>query len=139
MKKTPIFAAILGAAAFGAVAHAGGRDGDRSGDHFSRFDRDGDGRIAVSELDARHREFLAEADKDGDGFVTKDEMRAAHEARRSDHMARMFPDADKDGSVSRREFEDAARQRFNEIDKNGDGLISKEEMGDHRGMRRGHH
>lgn len=135
MKKTLIFAAALAAAAFGAAANAK----DKGGDHFSRFDRDGDGRIAVSELDARHKEFLAEADKDGDGFVTKDEMRAAHEARRSDHMARMFPDANKDGSVSRREFEDAARERFNEIDKNGDGLISKEEMGDHRGMRRGHH
>ncbi len=136
MKKTYILlAAILGASAIGAAAYANGPGGD----HFSRFDKDGDGKVAVSELDARHKEFLAGADKNGDGFITKDEMKAMHEARKGEHEARMFPDADNDGSVSRREFEDAARERFNEIDQNGDGLITKEEMGDHHGMRRGHH
>lgn len=134
MNKTLFLAAIIGVSALGAAAYAG----DKASDHFSRFDKDGDGKVAVSELDARHKDFLAEADKDGDGFITKDEMRASHEARRSEHMARMFPDANNDGSVSRREYEDAVRDRFNELDKNGDGLIAKEEMGEHH-MRRGRH
>ncbi|MEK7266360.1 MAG: hypothetical protein AAB227_09710 [Pseudomonadota bacterium] len=135
MKKTLIIAAILGASALGAAAYAK----DKGGDHFSRFDKDGDGKIAISELDGRHKEFLAEADKDGDGYVTKDEMKAAHEARRSEHKARMFPDANNDGSVSRREFEDAARERFTELDVNGDGLIAQDEMDEHHEKRRGHH
>ena len=134
MKKTLILAAILGASAIGAAASAKGPGGD----HFSRFDEDGDGKVAVSELDARHKEFLAEADKDGDGNITKDEMKAFHEARMDDHKARMFPDANNDGKVSRREFEDAARDRFNEIDENGDCLLTEEEMEDHHGMMRGH-
>lgn len=134
MKKTLIIAAILGVSAIGAAAYAKGPDGD----HFSRFDEDGDGKVAISELDARHKEFLAGADKDGDGYITKDEMKALHETRKGEHMARMFPDANNDGKVSRREFEDASREHFNKLDKDGDGLISKEEMEDHHGMR-GHH
>jgi len=135
MQNKIIIAAILGASAAGAAAYAKGPGGD----HFSRFDKDGDGKVAISELDERHKEFLAAADKDGDGYVTKDEMKAMHESFRAEHEARMFPDGNNDGSVSRREFEDAARDRFNELDKNGDGLISKEEMGEHRGMRHGRH
>jgi Ca2+-binding EF-hand superfamily protein len=134
MKKTIILTAILGAAAIGAAAYAKGPDGD----HFSRFDEDGDGKVAVSELDARHKEMLAEADKDGDGYVTKDEMKALHESHMAGHKARMFPDANNDGKVTRREFEDAARDHFNKLDKDGDGLLTTEEMEEHHGMR-GHH
>lgn len=134
MKKTLVFAAILAASAVGAAADAKG-PGD---DHFSRFDEDGDGKVSVSELDARHQEFLAGADKDGDGFITKEEMKALHETHKAEHKTRMFPDANNDGKVSRREFEDAARDHFNELDQNGDGLIGEDEMEDHHGMR-GHH
>lgn len=133
MKKTLILAAILGASAIGAAAYAKGPGGD----HFSRFDEDGDGKVAVSELDARHKEFLAGADKDGDGYITKEEMKALHEAHKSDRKARMFPDANNDGKVSRREFEDATREHFNKLDKDGDGLLTEEEMAEHHG-RRGH-
>ena len=135
MKKTHFFAVLAGILALGAAAYAK----DKGGDHFSRFDKDGDGKVAVSELDARHKEMLAEADKDGDGYVTKDEMRSLHESHMADRKARMFPDANNDGKVSRREFEDATRDHFNKMDKDGDGLLTEEEMGDHRGMRRGHH
>ncbi len=135
MKKTIILAAILGASAIGAAANAKGPKGD----HFSRFDKDGDGKVAVSELDARHKQFIGEADKDGDGFITKDEMKSFHESRMAEHKARRFPDANNDGKVSRREFEDAARDRFSEMDKDGDGLLTEEEMGDHRGGWRKHH
>lgn len=132
MKKALIFAGIAGAAVMTAAASAHGGKGER-GDHFARFDKDGDGKVAVSEIDERHRDFIAKADADGDGFITKDEMKSMHEARREEHMARMFPDANNDGKVSRREFEDAARDHFAKLDKNGDGLITKEEMADRRG------
>ena len=36
------------------------------------------------------------------------------------------------------EIEDAARERFAKLDANGDGLISKDEIDDHKGHRRGH-
>ncbi len=134
MTKKLALAVILGVATIGAAAYAKGPKGD-----FSRFDKDGDGKVAISELDARHKEFLAKADKDGDGYVTKDEMDALHKDRMAEHQARRFPDANNDGSVDRREFEDAAREKFDKLDANGDGLISKEEMDAQRGHhRRGH-
>lgn len=116
--------AFLAAAALsGAALAKGPRDGD-----ISRLDKDGDGKVAVSDLDAHHKEFIAKADKDGDGYLTREEMDALHDARRADREARRFPDANKDGAVDRREYEDASRARFAELDRNGDGLISKDEM-----------
>lgn len=134
MKKTILIVAILAASAIGSAAYAKGQKGD----HFSRFDKDGDGKVPVEELDARHRDFIGQADKDGDGYITKDEMKAFHEARMAEHKARRFPDANNDGKVTRREFEDAARDRFNELDANGDGLLTGEEMDQHQGGRRKH-
>jgi len=132
MKRTIAAAAlILGSAALAAPAFA-----KEPEDHLSRLDKDGDGKVSVSELDARHKEFLGNADADGDGYITAEEMRAMHEKRMAEHKKRRFPDANNDGVVDRREFEDAARERFNEMDANGDGLISEDEMPDHRG---GHH
>jgi Ca2+-binding EF-hand superfamily protein len=107
---------------------------------WAKADKDGDGKVAVSEIDERHREFIAKADADKDGFITEAEMDALHEAKKAEMKARVFPDANKDGFVDRREFEDAARERFAEIDKNGDGRISEDEMRAHhpRGRHRGH-
>lgn len=134
MNKQLALAVILGVATIGAAAYAKGPKSD-----FSRFDEDGDGKVAISELDARHKEFIAEADRDGDGYIAKDEMEAMHEERMAEHQARRFPDANNNGVVDRREFEDAAREKFNKLDANGDGLISKEEMDAQRGHhRRGH-
>lgn len=103
-----ILAITIAAGALGAVAYAGDSKGK-----FDRFD------------------------KDGDGFLSKDEMEAFHEARSAAREARRFPDANNNGTVDRREFEDASRARFDELDANGDGLISKDEIPEHpRGMRR---
>lgn len=127
-----ILAITIAAGALGAVAYAGDSKGK-----FDRFDKDGDGKLAIADLDERHREFVAQADKDGDGFLSKGEMEAFHEARTAAREARRFPDANNNGTVDRREFEDASRARFDELDANGDGLISKDEIPEHpRGMRR---
>lgn len=129
MIKQGIAAATAIVALIGGVAHAGpGR--------FAKADKDGDGKVSVSELDQRHREFLAKADADKDGFISEAEMEAFHEAKKAEMKAKMFPDADKNGYVDRREFDDAARARFTELDKNGDGRLTEDEM--RAGHRRGH-
>lgn len=129
MVKKGIAAATALVALIGGVALAGpGR--------FSKADKDGDGKVSVSELDQRHRDFLSKADADKDGFISEAEMEAFHEAKKAERKAKMFPDADKNGYVDRREFEDAARARFTELDKNGDGRLTEDEM--RAGHGRGH-
>lgn len=128
MMKTGI-AAVAAAALIGGAAHAGPGK-------FSKADKDGDGRVSVEEIDERHRDFLARADADKDGYITEAEMEAMHETRKAAMKAKLFPDADKNGYVDRREYEDAARARFSELDKNGDGRLSEEEM--RAGHMRGH-
>ena len=94
MTRSMMIAAFLAAAAVSGVAAAKGPKGD-----FSRFDKDGDGKVAISELDARHKDFVAKADADGDGYITREEMQAMRDARMAEHEARRFPDANKDGVV----------------------------------------
>lgn len=128
MMKSAI-AATMAAALIGGAAFAGPGN-------FSKADKDGDGRVSVEEIDERRREFLGEADADKDGFITEEEIKAMHESKRAEMKAKRFPDADKNGYVDRREFEEAARARFAELDKNGDGRLSEEEA--RAGHMRGH-
>jgi Ca2+-binding EF-hand superfamily protein len=92
-----------------------------------KFDPDGDGRIAVADLDAEHKARMAAADVDGDGYITQDEMKAQMEKRREEMRAKMFPDANGDGSVDIGEFRAGADARFKELDANKDGQLTEEE------------
>ena len=95
---------------------------------WAKADKDGDGKVAVSEIDENHRAFIAKADADKDGFITEAEMDAMRAAKRAEMKARLFPDENKDGVVDRIEFENAARARFADLDKNKDGRLSEDEM-----------
>lgn len=108
-----------------AVAHAG-----HHGGLFRRFDKDGDGKIALADLPDRLRAHLSTADTDKDGFVTKDELHAA----RQSWVAKMKAEADTnhDGTVSADERA-AARVHFTEAhlmkhDANGDQALTADEV-----------
>jgi hypothetical protein len=92
-----------------------------------KLDPDGDGRIAVADLDAEHKARMAAADADGDGYITRDEMKAQMDQRREKMRAKMFPDANGDGSVDIGEFRSGADARFKELDTNADGRLSEDE------------
>lgn len=132
MKKSLSAAAVIALALAGGAALAGPGK-------WSKLDKDGDGKVAVSEVDQRHRDFIAKADADKDGFITDAEMQAMSDARKAEWKAKRFPDRNNDGVVDRNEFETAARERFDKLDENKDGRLSEEEMdaGHHRGHRRG--
>jgi len=123
-------AIIIAGIGFAAAPAFAGERGDRMWD---KMDKDGDGQIALSELNDRHREFFEAADADGNGAITREEMKAHHQARRAERDARRFPDADGDGVVSKAEYDAKADERFAKLDANGDGMLSEDEMKD------GHH
>lgn len=134
MKNRYAAAIIVGIGLLSAPAFAE----ERGGRMWDKLDADGDGRVALSDLKGKHAERLAKADANGDGYITREEMRAYSEARRSEWRAKRFPDANGDGSVSRSEFEAASKERFDKLDKNGDGKLTEDELSPRRhGGKRG--
>ena len=144
---------LLGCMALLPLAGLAGDRPDRpgGGERWAALDTDGDGAVSQSEAQAgapRMAEHFADLDADGDGRITRDEMRAAHAKFREDMRARgeeRYQSADKngDGSIDLAEAQQGmprAAEHFNEIDADGNGLLSREElqtaMHAHRGSRK---
>lgn len=132
MKKIMIGSMVAaGAALVAASAWAGdGKDGGR----WDRMDTNGDGEISADEMSEKSAAWLEAADADGNGAVSKEEMKAFHKAKREEHRAKRNPDKNNDGVVDRTEYLNAAQERFDKMDKDGNGVLSEDEQ-----RRRGHH
>lgn len=78
-----------------------------------RADVDGDGRISQAEFVGRRLQRLTAADADRDGSVTPEEVRATAQARMAQRADTRFQrlDANSDGSISRAEFDGARAAR----------------------------
>lgn len=93
---------------------------------LARLDADGDGKVSRQEFDGPPEHF-ADFDRNRDGFVAADEAPKGPPPRRPG-PARFLErlDHDSDGKVSREEF-DGPEERFDDLDKNGDGFIDRAE------------
>ena len=104
MKKTIVAGALaaLTLAAAGGVALA-----QQAPARALRADADGDGRISQAEFVSRRVQRLTAADADRDGSVAPEEMRAAFQARTAERADARFQrlDANNDGAISRAEFD----------------------------------
>ena len=112
MRKTLVAGALaaLTVAAAGGVAMAQ-QTPDRPHARGMRADADGDQKLSRVEFVEARVQRLAAADADRDGSVTPEEMRAAAQTRRAGRAEARFDrlDADNDGAISRAEF-DAHRE-----------------------------
>jgi hypothetical protein len=95
---------------------------------MQRFDKDGNGTVELSELPDRLRTKLADADADKDGKLTAEELQAHHAACKGDHGK--FGHHDK-GAMGPSSAEHRARI-FTRLDKNGDGALTADEVGNER-------
>lgn len=125
MKRNTIIAVLLttGVAIAGATAVSAQGPGQRSGERFERLDANNDGELTLEEMTAKQAAMIEEADADGNGAVSKAEMRAFREAKRAERN----PDRNDDGVIDRTEFLNAAQDRFDRLDADGDGLLSEDE------------
>jgi Ca2+-binding EF-hand superfamily protein len=121
---------------------------------FDRLDANHDGKIDAADRAVRQKARFDRIDANHDGQLSYAEFTAMHEGRaeagnarvgqRGDHagrggMRRMahagfgrggmarLADADKDGTVTKAEFQAAAVQRFERLDANHDGTVTRDE------------
>ena len=145
MKIVAILTATgLAAASF--LVFGGGPDGHaghgRAGERLKAADTNGDGMISRAESAGLPRiaQHFDQIDANRDGQVTKDELRAFHQQHHGDRKGGMKrADTDGDGRISKAEAQaNAPRlfERFDAIDANRDGFVTREEM---KAARKAHH
>ena len=92
---------------------------------FSKIDNDNDGKISKKEyIEAVSKTFNA-LDKDIDGFLTREELKSIGKIHPRKFVKE--EDTNKDGKVSKEEFDKASEKRFKIMDKNNDGFIDRQE------------
>ncbi len=110
---------------------------------FQRLDKNNDGKVTANEVTGKMAERMKMIDQNGDG-VDREELLAAFRTRMQKGMggpkgnakekgrdfSMIFKRADKngDGIISKDEAPDRLKQRFDQIDVNGDGAIDGNEL-----------
>lgn len=92
---------------------------DPLANQFKTFDKDGDGRVSMAELE-RHP-MLKKLDQDADGYVTLDEARTGMARLRNAVTNRVKNERDEQGTVP-------LEVLFKQVDANDDGKLTKEEL-----------
>ncbi|HEY1710618.1 MAG TPA: hypothetical protein VGG10_20285 [Rhizomicrobium sp.] len=108
------------------------------GDEMLKYDANKDGSVTRAELDAGLRAEFAAADTNHDGVLDPDEVRAVNAARLQAEGTAASPliDWNQDGHVDFEEFAAGPRTLFSQLDRNGDGVLSPDELHPNRGEHR---
>jgi len=94
------------------------------------YDANHDGTITREEMDAGLKADFAAADSNHDGCLDADETAAVNHARWAEGLSTTstIVDWNHDGCVDFNEFADTARSLFDEIDRDGDGKLTPQEL-----------
>lgn len=112
---------------------------------FALADKNGDGALVETEVEARHWAFLKIADVDGDSRLSKAELEAAHTAGKlrpphGEHFGHKPPtaeglierfDVNKDGKLELSEMPERMRERIQGSDADSNGVLERTELDAH--------
>lgn len=106
------------------------------------MDVDGDGSVSSDEFKTFHSDHFKKADKNNDGHldapefamfskIMAEERAKAMEIAKHKKMKRHFDkaDTDKNGKISKAEFDAIGERRFNRMDHNDDGRLNQDDRG----------
>ena len=108
---------------------------------FERLDSNGDGKITAEELPEQAQRIL-QMDRDGDGVITREEISQGPPGGRfgqgrgmapggpGERAERMFEELDSngDGRVTKEEVPDRMQQFLERFDRDGDGMVTEDEV-----------
>ncbi|MBA8900151.1 MULTISPECIES: acid-shock protein [unclassified Phyllobacterium] len=100
-----------------------------------KADTNGDGTISLAEYQTAARTRLLKLDTDGDGKLSLEEWLkrpAPKNAKRDPAAVFNRLDTNHDGFIDAAEMDTVSKKRFERLDKNSDGQLSKEERHPHR-------
>ena len=105
---------------------------------LTRYDANQDGTITRAEMEAGLRKEFDAADTNHDGRLDADEVAAVNAQRWSEDKsaASTIVDWNQDGYVDFNEFAATTRSLFAEIDRNGDGQLSPDELKAYEGRKK---
>ncbi|HEV2562334.1 MAG TPA: hypothetical protein VGT78_09355 [Rhizomicrobium sp.] len=94
------------------------------------YDANHDGTVTRAEMEAGLKADFAKADTNHDGHLDEAEVRAVNQARWSADSSTASPlvDWNQDGVVDFHEFAATARSLFDQMDTDGDGKLSPQEL-----------
>ena len=89
-----------------------------------------DGTVTRDGMEAGLRKDFDAADANHDGVLQPDEMRSVNQQRWTEDQSAISPlvDWNNDGVIDFTEFSATARSLFTQLDRNGDGVLTPEEM-----------
>ncbi len=118
----------------GGGMHEGGMEQGRHGGGMmrgmlERYDANKDGNISKDEVDQNRTSWLTEFDTDKNGTLSLQEFQALWLKARNEEMVREFQQFDKDGNgqVTLDEYKEPVDQMVTRMDRNGDGMIGKDD------------
>ena len=109
---------------------------------IARFDANGDGKLAVSELPEKMRPRLSAADSNKDGVLSTEELKAHGEQHAKERFAKR--DKNSDGALMATEVSPGAWEHLKVADSNNDARVTFAELqearaaGKLKGARHGH-
>lgn len=126
--KSRIFTALLCAASLAAPAL--GQSEDALKGMFLSADSNEDGVVTKDEFLARRAKSFTVFDNDQSGGLSQDEFTAALMGRAAKFSGRAFRrvDANGDGVIDNKEWNDSPTRGFDRVDQNNDGALTPDEL-----------